>query len=140
MHHPHALTWLVYWIGWLVFVLGQAHNSIASRTNALSGWAGLKLWLRAQAANLLTRAFFAAIFAGYIIQQVAEKLESVNLPLHTLGIEALSGFAANALLYQVLGLVPWLRVEVSDLAPPTLPPPPTSPTLPTLPTPGAKTP
>jgi hypothetical protein len=120
MHH--GLIWAVYWIGWVIFVVAQAHNSILSNSNALQGWPGFKRWLEIQWANLLVRAFFSAVFAGYIIQQVAEKLQSAGLPMHALGMDALAGFAANALLYQALGMVPWLtpilRAEVSQLAPP----------------------
>ncbi len=114
----NALSIFVFAAGWLIFVFGQAHNSLLSNSNGLNGWQGAKIWLKAQAANLVTRAFFSAVFAGWIIQSVTEKMQSAGLQLHSYAVTALAGFAANALLYQVLGLFPWLRVEVGELAPP----------------------
>jgi len=108
-------------LGWLIFVIGQAHNSVASTANTLKGWPGYVTWLRAQFANLITRAFFSAIFGGYIVQTVSAKLISAGLSLHAVAVAGLAGYAANALLYQLFGMVPWLRVEVSELAPPQNP-------------------
>ena len=117
MHLHTFLNILVYTIGWLIFVLAQARNSVMSNTNGLDGWAGFKQWFEVQWTNLLVRAFFSGVFATYIIQQVATKVQDAGLGLHALEIAALGGFAANALLYQILG---WtgLRAEVSKFVPP----------------------
>ena len=113
------LAVLVYAFGWLLFVAAQAQNSVRSTANGLSGWAGFRQWLKLQAVNLVTRAFFSTIFYGYIIQWVSDKLKAVGLGAIGIGIAGTAGYAANALLYQIFGLLPWLRVEVQDLAPPT---------------------
>ena len=111
-------------LGWLLFVAAQAYNSVRSTANGLSGWAGYRAWLSLQSINLATRAFFSAIFYGTVIQFVAQKIQSTGLTLHAYSIAGVAGYSANALLYQFFGLVPWLRVEISDLAPPTTTNPP----------------
>jgi hypothetical protein len=107
--------------GWLLFVAAQAYNSIRSTANGLTGAAGLFAWLKLQSVNLLTRAFFCSLFYGYVMQFVAQKVAAAGLTLHAYSIAGVAGYAANALLYQAFGLLPWLRVEVQDLAPPTDP-------------------
>lgn len=116
---PNALLVLVYILGWILFVAAQAVNSVRSSANGLTGWAGFRKWLTLQAVNLLTRAFFSAILFGWVIQFVAEKIAAAGLSLHATAVAGFAGYAANALLYQAFGLMPWLRVEVQDLAPPT---------------------
>lgn len=113
-----ALSISLYIVGWLVFVIGQAHNSIQSNSNGLTGGAGWKQWLKLQLTNLMTRAFFCAIFYGYLVQTVSSKLQAVGLSLEASTVAGFAGYASNALLYQIFGLLPWLRVEVPDLAPP----------------------
>jgi len=116
-------TILIYALGWFLFVLAQAQNSVRSATNGLSGWPGILKWLKLQAVNLATRAFFSALFYGYVVQFVTSKLQAAGLTLHSSAVAGVAGYAANALLYQIFGLLPWLRVEVSDLAPPPANPP-----------------
>ncbi len=68
--------------------------------------------------NLATRALFCAVACGFFIHYVAVKVESAGLPVTTNFVAAAAGYSANALLYQLFGYFPWLRVEVADLAPP----------------------
>jgi hypothetical protein len=109
----------IYVVGWLLYVAAQAKNSISSNSNSLSGWVGFKLWLRAHSVNLATRAFFSALAYGFIIHDVATKIQAVGFSITSTTIAGVAGYAANALLYQFFGLFPGLRVEVSDLAPPS---------------------
>lgn len=110
-------------LGWVLFVLAQAQNSVQSSTNGLAGWPGFWHWLKLQAVNLATRAFFSGIFYGYLVQFVTAKIQAAGLAITGATIAGIAGYSANALLYQIFGLLPWLRVEVGALAPP-------SPTLP----------
>jgi hypothetical protein len=112
---------LLYIVGFLVFILGQLQNSLMSTANSLEGWAGALRWLKMQIVNLVIRGFFAGMFYGYIVHQVTAKLLAVNFALQTWAIAGVAGFAANALLWQIFGLIPWLRVEVPNLAPPANP-------------------
>jgi len=131
---------LVFASGWVLFVLAQAQNSVRSTANGLTGWAGLLHWLKLQAVNLATRAFFSGLFYAWVMQLVTNKIKAAGLTLTGTAIAGLAGYAANALLYQAFGLMPWLRVEVQDLAPPANAQiVPTRTTLPTLPTPPSET-
>jgi hypothetical protein len=105
-------------LGWVLFVLAQAQNSVQSTTNGLSGWAGFWKWIKLQAVNLATRAFFSGIFYGYLVQVVAAKVQAAGLGITGATIAGVAGYSANALLYQVFGLLPWLRVEIGALEPP----------------------
>ncbi len=111
----------LYLFGWILFVLAQAQNSVRSTANGLAGWKGFERWLQLQALNLATRAFFSALFFGFIVNDVSTKIQAVGLPLTSTTIAGIAGYAANALLYQIFGLVPWLRVEIPDLEPPPAP-------------------
>lgn len=111
----------VFIAGWVLFVVAQAQNSIRSTANGLSGWAGFKQWLRLQAVNLATRAFFSGLFYGFIVQFITTKLQAAGFAITSTSIAGVAGYSANALLYQAFGLLPWMRVEVSDLAPPPNP-------------------
>jgi hypothetical protein len=115
---PEAINIIVYSLGWILFVAAQAQNSIASKSNSLQGAAGLKTWLKAQAVNLATRAFFSGIAYGFIIHTIATKMTSVGFPISAVAIAGVGGYSANAMLYQFFGYFPFLRVEVPDLAPP----------------------
>jgi hypothetical protein len=108
----------LYAIGWLLFVAAQAQNSVRSTANGLTGWSGVTHWLKLQAVNLATRAVSCAVLYGTIVHSVATKIQSVGLPFTGVAIAFFGGYAANTMLYQIFGLLPWLRVEVSDLAPP----------------------
>lgn len=110
---------VLFWIGWLLFVAGQAQNSIASKTNGLpTGLAGMKIWLRAHAVDLARRAFFSGLAYGFLIYTVSSKLQALGFTISAHSIAGVAGFSANNLLYQFFGLFPGLRVEVADLAPP----------------------
>ena len=113
-----ALNILVYSLGWILFVAAQAQNSIASKSNSLQGWAGLKFWLQKQGVNLATRAFFSMLAYGFLIHTVASKIDGLGFHLSAHAIAGVAGYSANAALYQFFGLFPGLRVEVADLAPP----------------------
>ena len=109
----------VFIIGWILYVAAQAQNSSTSKTNGLPpGWAGIKIWLRAHAVNLATRAFFSGLAYGFLIHTVAAKMVSLGFPVSAYSIAGVSGYSANALLYQFFGLFPFMRVEIADFAPP----------------------
>lgn len=120
---PKMLDLSVFWAGWILFVAAQAQNSVRSSANGLEGFAGFKRWIKLQAINLLTRVFCSAIFYGTLITWVSQKLRSVGFALEPAAISGLAGYSANAFLYQIFGLIPWLRVEIGDLAPPAKDPP-----------------
>jgi hypothetical protein len=123
---------VLYAIGFLLYVAAQAQNSVKSKSNGLQrGWSGISLWLRGNAVNLATRAFFSALAYGFLVHTFAAKIQSAGFAVGAPVIAGCAGYAANALLYQFFGLFPGLRVEISDLSPPAnsqiLPPsPPTS--------------
>ena len=115
----HIINIALYILGWVLFVAGQAKNSVSSKTNGLpAGFPGLKLWLSAHAVNLAQRAFFSGIFYTFLIHTVASEIQKAGMPFASYTIAGLAGFCANALLYQVFGLFPGLRVEIADFAPP----------------------
>jgi hypothetical protein len=126
LNKGEVLNISVYTLGWLLFVLAQAQNSVKSKTNGLTT---IHEWFRGHAVNLATRAFFSALGYGFIIHTVAGKVADVGLPITSTAIAGIGGYSANALLYQFFGYFPWLRVEVADLAPPDQAPanPPTAP-------------
>jgi hypothetical protein len=113
-----AIDVVVFTLGWILFVLAQAQNSVKSKTNGLTS---LNEWFRMHAVNLATRAFFSALAYGFIVHTIAAKVEAVGLALTATTIAGIGGYSANALLYQFFGYLPWLRVEVADLAPATAP-------------------
>jgi hypothetical protein len=108
----------VYVIGWLLFVAAQCKNSLNSKTNSLAGWPGVRSWLASQSVNLATRAFFCAIGYSFLVHTVAAKIDAVGFHVTSTMISGFAGYGANGMLYQLFGLFPGLRVEVSDLAPP----------------------
>lgn len=113
------LNIFVYAVGWILFVAGQAQNSVTSKSNGLPrGWAGIKLWLAMHAVNLCTRAFFCSLAYGFFIHTVATRILSAGFPITATAIAGVTGWASNGLLYQFFGLFPFLRIEVSDFAPP----------------------
>jgi hypothetical protein len=112
------LNIIVFAIGWLLFVAAQCKNSLNSKTNSLVGWPGVKSWLLSQSVNLATRAFFSALGYGFLVHTVAAKIDAVGFHLTSTTISGFAGYGANGMLYQLFGLLPWLRVEVADLAPP----------------------
>lgn len=119
-----ALNVSLYVMGWLLYVAAQAQNSVSSKSNGLSGVAGFKIWLRAHMVNLATRGFFSGLAYTFVIHTLASKMQSVGFSVSGAAIAGTAGYSANALLYQFFGLFPGLRVEMSQLAPPTDPPPP----------------
>jgi hypothetical protein len=131
---PDLVHVLIYSAGWILFVAAQAYNSVRSSANGLNGRDGYLRWLKLQAVNLATRVFFCAILFGWVMQLVTSKIRTAGLGLESNAIAGIAGYAANALLYQAFGLLPFLRVEVQDLAPPAnaqvVPTPPTPPTPP----------
>lgn len=110
----------IFIVGWLLFVWAQAQNSVKSKTNGVNS---VFDWLKLHAVNLATRAFFSAMAYGFIIHTVATKAQGLGFPLTASTIAGIGGYSANALLYQFFGLLPWLRVETADLAPPAPGPP-----------------
>lgn len=110
-------------VGWLLFLVGQMYNSVKSTSNGLNtGFQGMLHWLRLQAVNLATRIFFSAILYPAILKVALDKLngplQSAGLGIAAWGLAGLAGYMANTAMFQIFGLIPWLRVEIPDLAPP----------------------
>jgi len=115
----HVVNVLLYLMGWCLFVAGQAQNSLRSKSNSLDpGFAGLRQWLHFHLVNLAQRAFFSGLFYGFIVHTMGIKLQAAGFPVTSYMVAGIGGWAANGLLYQIFGLIPGLRVEVADLAPP----------------------
>jgi hypothetical protein len=111
-------------LGWLLFLFGQIQNSIRSSSNGLdTGWAGIKHWLNIQSVNLMTRLFFSVIFYPTLLAGVFAKMDAplraTGLPLAAWGMAGIAGYTVNTGLNQIFGFIPWLRVEVGQLAPPS---------------------
>jgi hypothetical protein len=107
-----------YLLGWLLFALLQAQNSVRSTANGLEGWRGLNWWAKLQGVNLFIRAGASAVFYPVAVQSMTAKVAAAGFALSAAGVCALAGFTSNGMLYQFFGFVPQLRVEVQDLAPP----------------------
>jgi hypothetical protein len=118
MNKAAILDVSVFILGWVLFVLAQAQNSVKSKTNGLTS---IGSYFRMHGVNLATRAFFSALAYGFIVHTIAAKIEAVGLSLTATSVAGIGGYSANALLYQFFGYLPWLRVEVADLAPPAEP-------------------
>ena len=119
------MVWTIglYVLGWVIFVLIQAQNSIRSSSNGLQGKAGWVKWFQAHAVDLLLRAFVSGLFYRYIVHTEGQKLASMGFSLDADTIAGVGGLAANAFLYQIFGLIPGLRVETGEVAPPDATPP-----------------
>jgi len=117
--NPLYLNVALFSVGWILFVLLQAQNSVKSKSNGLpAGAAGIWRYIQLQAINLAVRALVSGALYPVIVNTTASKLQAAGLALHAAGVAAIGGLAANAAIYQVSGLLPWLRQEVSDAAPP----------------------
>lgn len=125
------MNYFMYWIGWLLFVLGQAQNSLNSPSNGLEGLAGLRRWFQLHWYTLLLRAFFSfigeAALSHWVFAKVNPLMIEHGFSIAAWGMAGISGFFANTLLYQAFGIagqkIPWLRVDVPQLAPPAPDPP-----------------
>lgn len=106
---------------WLLYAVAQAQNSIRSTSNNLTGWQGLKQYLRLQGVNLVTRAAFSAVFYTSLVEDTTHHLVLIGLTLTSTAVAALAGYSANAGLYQLFGYLPWLRTELHDIVPPSEP-------------------
>lgn len=124
----------VYAIGWILSVLAQAQNSVLSKSNGLpSGWRGIWRYIQLQAINLAIRALVSGALYSFVIGKIGSELQSIGLTLHGAAVAALSGLAANYVIYQGFGLLPWFRKEIADLVPPAnsqIVPPTTAPPTP----------
>lgn len=109
---------ILFVLGWVLYVVAQGQNSLRSNTNGLAGLAGWKQWLRLQSVNLATRAFFSGLGYEFILHTVTVKMQAVGLAVTSTMVAGVGGYSANALLYQLFGLLPWLRVEVAEFSPP----------------------
>lgn len=112
-------------IGWLVFVYLQMENSLKSSSNGLTNdWKGMKLYLRSQSDSLVWRAFFSAIFYPALIQKAVNTIEPAlavaGLQIYAWGFSGLAGFGAYGFLYQITGLIGFLRgKEMHEVIPPS---------------------
>jgi hypothetical protein len=118
MNTMEVMNAIVFALGWVIFVLGQAQNSVISKTNGVTG---IRQWIRLHAVNLITRAFFSTLAYGFIVHTVTAKAQALGFQFTATTIAGVGGWAANGLLYQFFGFFPGLRVEVADLAPAAAP-------------------
>jgi len=110
-------------LGWLVFVYGQAANSVRSSSNGLTqDWAGMLKWLRLQHVMLIERAFFSAIFYAalnqLVIKTVEPALKASGLGMNVWGMSGLTGFSASSGIHQLMGVVGLRGTEVHEAVPP----------------------
>lgn len=115
-------NYLLYTLGWLVFLYGQMEGSLKSPSNGLANdFAGRKKWLLVQSDQLLKRAFFSAILCPLIIKLVIAKitppLQAVGLSVAVWSASGVAGYCAQGLVYQVTGMFTGLRAEIPELAP-----------------------
>src|ERR1700674_5602380 len=127
----HYVNILMFCVGWLVFLLGQMQNSVRSSSNGLAvGWSGMNKWLQFQYINIITRAFVTAVLYPALIQSALTKMnapmQAAGFGVQAWGLAGLAGYSANTLLNQLAGLIPALRIEIPQLAPPPSDPPKTS--------------
>jgi hypothetical protein len=106
-----------FWLGWLLFVLAQAKNSVSSSANSLQGWTGGLRWFQIQWPNLLMRAVGSAAIYATAVHTMAARFATLDPN----AIAAIAGYTANGFLYQSFGLLPGLRNEPNEVAPPALP-------------------
>jgi hypothetical protein len=117
------MTWVMYLLGWALFLALQIQNSLRSNTNGLEfSLSGVKRWLQISAVQTMLRAFIVVIFFPALMKGPVAKLNATlmasGFEVTTWGLAGLAGLASEALLYQVWGLIPGLRKEVAAVAPP----------------------
>lgn len=122
------LNIVMFVLGWLLFLVGQMFNSVKSTSNGLNvSMEGVFRWLRFQALNIAMRVFFTVIFYPTLLKVALDKLngplQSAGVGVAAWGLAGLAGYMANTALFQIFGLIPWLRVEIPSLAPPPADPP-----------------
>src|SRR4051812_35985401 len=112
-------------IGSLVFLYLQMANSLRSSSNGLTNdWKGVKLYLKSQASALVLRAFLSAVCYPALIQKgtdtIGPVLKAAGWEIYAWGFSALAGFGASGMLYQVTGLIGFMRgKEMHEVSPPT---------------------
>ena len=114
--------YILYALGFVVFVYGQMEGSIRSTSNGLTNdWAGRKKWLVVQSDKLLTRAFFAGTLSPLIIKlviaKIAPPLEAVGLSVAVWSGAGVAGYCSSGIVYQITGMFTGLRAEIPELAP-----------------------
>lgn len=126
----HIANVILFIMGWILFVAGQAQNSVRSKTNGLpEGFEGFRQWLDIHWLDLAHRAFWCGLFYGLIVTKTTATLQAVGLPVTSYMVAGVGGWSANSAIYQILGLLPFpgLRKEVADVVPPAnsqiVPPP-----------------
>lgn len=113
---------VLYIMGWVLFVAGQAQNSIRSKTNGLQpGFAGFRQWLDIHWLDLAHRAFWSGLFYGLVVNKMTSTLQGLGLPVTSYMVAGTGGWSANSIVYQILGLLPGQRKEVADVVPPEPP-------------------
>lgn len=117
------LLWIMYLLGWLLFLALQISNSLKSNTNGLEySWKGFKKWLSISLLPTLVRLFFVVIIFPAMIKGPLSSIDALlkagGFALQGWGLAGLAGFTCEAALYQLTGLIPGLRKEVSSVVPP----------------------
>jgi len=114
-----VLTLSLYLAGFFVQLLLQAQNSVQSSSNGLpTGFAGIVKWLHLQGINSLARLFLSVMLFPFFVQATAKLVASSGVTLETWALSGIAGYSASALLNQLTGLIPALRVEIPNVAPP----------------------
>jgi|GEM_PF-5912874 len=114
----------MYWLGWLVFVMLQAPNSVRSTSNGLTAdFRGVGLWILLNSKNLLARAFLCLCLQVpiqlYVIGKIESPLLAAGLKATTWGLAGMAGLLSCTVIYQILGFFPAFRVELGQIIPPS---------------------
>lgn len=117
------MIWAMYMLGWFLSLALKIQNSLKSNTNGLEmSMAGVRRWLSIKAVPTAIQTFVVIIFCPALLSGPITKLSATlttsGFKVEAWGLAGLAGLGAEALLYQVWGLIPGLRKEVAAAAPP----------------------
>jgi hypothetical protein len=117
-------VWLMFAAGVLLQIASQANASLASASNSLSGWNGWLVWLKSHAIPIVVRAVFEFAVFGLIVKNkdALGTLFGYPIPVN-LGTAVFFGFTADSALDKVGAVLPWFKVEIPKIAPPSEPTP-----------------
>lgn len=116
------ILWAAFAVGWIVHLLAQAHRSVSSGANGLSGLRGMGQWFKLQIVPILIRGWASTIYFGIHTQKIAPHTGSV-LPMNLWTVTGL-GFTIDEALDKILVLLlpsTWpsgLKVDIPLLVPP----------------------
>lgn len=119
-----TLLLIMYLLGVIIQVLLEAQNSVKSSSNGLPpGLPGIVQYLELQGISLLARLFLSIVFFTVILDMTQKAVGATFTSMPAWAMAGLAGYGSSAFLRQVSGLIPGLRVEVAQQAPPPSEPP-----------------